>query len=496
MKIVLKKPARLALVGNAEMIKEWREQYAEYVDGYRHMPSYKNSPWDGKSRPGSINYSGMTATLYLRRGWLNTLYEDFGEPELKVECDLPPQLPIERLDEYDLPYDLRDYQRQAIEQVAEAYWGRVAYATNAGKGAVIALLSKLAREQDMKVAVFADEVSVYQALEEEIEEWAGFTPDHVEAGRDDPPNGDVTLAMVPTLHTRVKDPDDKDPHPRREEWIEWLNSLDMVLLDEADRATADRWKTVLKHCKNSHYRVGFSGSFDTHNDLHERNQMELMGPVLKWVKNIQLVKRGISVKPEVMLHPYRHELPKLPIQTWYDMSGPQRRKWAYERGVIENFDRHELVQDLIVPDVQNAVIVQRVRHGEILTEEVLEDSVYLYGDDSKSKRLEVLDRFEQGEFRTLVATKILDRGTNLLGHAQNLIFVSGAGSKTQTLQRIGRGLRQAEGKHKLRLHDIIDLPPNGYNPDAKVDPYRYFVNSTEKRIDLYHNEGFEVTIND
>ena len=499
MEIVLKDPARIVLAGNASVIKRWRAEYAEHVDGYRHMPRYKNTPWDGKIKPGRISFEGTNARLTLQRGWLNEVYECFDEPEITVECDLPPQLPLESLDEYDIPYDLRDYQHQAIEQVSEAYWGRVAYATNAGKGAVIALLTKLAREQGMKVAVFADEVEVFRALEEEMEEWAGITPDLVEAGRDDPPNGDVVLAMIPTVHARVKTPgknDDWTEHPRRDEWTDWLETLDMALLDEADRATSNRWSDVLSHAENTHYRVGFSGSFDTHGELDENKQLGLMGPVLKWVKNIELVNRGISVKPKVILHPYRHDLPTPPISQWYDMNGPERRKWAYEVGVVTNFDRHDMIQELINPDVQNAVIVQRVQHGEILADEVLPDSEYLYGDDSKSRRKEVLERFQAGKFTTLITTKILDRGTNWLSRARNLIFASGAGSKTQTLQRIGRGLRDEPGKDKLMLHDIIDLPPEMYDPDAKVDPYMYFLNSTEKRIDLYNEEEFEIRIND
>jgi superfamily II DNA or RNA helicase len=74
----------------------------------------------------------------------------------------------------------------------------------------------------------------------------------------------------------------------------------------------------------------------------------------------------------------------------------------------------------------------------------------------KEERISVLDDFQAGRVRVIVVTKILDRGTNRLGHTDDLIFASGEGSTTQTLQRIGRGLRRGGGKEFLRLVDIVD----------------------------------------
>ena len=77
---------------------------------------------------------------------------------------------------------------------------------------------------------------------------------------------------------------------------------------------------------------------------------------------------------------------------------------------------------------------------------------------------------------------ILDRGTNRLGHAIDIIFASGEGSSRQSLQRIGRGLRRTGGKEFLRLLDVID------------QGHRYLHVAAKKRITLYHAEGFEVVI--
>ena len=125
--------------------------------------------------------------------------------------------------------------------------------------------------------------------------------------------------------------------------------------------------------------------------------------------------------------------------------------------------------------------MRRIDHGSAL-EDTIPGSCFIDGSASKKFRREVLDDFEAGKFPVLIVTKILDRGTNRLGHATDLIFASGEGSRRETLQRIGRGLRRGGGKKDLRLHDIIDRG------------HKYLHSSATKRVRLYDREGFDVEI--
>lgn len=505
MKAVMPNPSTLQITGGTAL-RRWRENQKVWVSSAPHVPAFKKGYWDGYRRPGSMKSLGRKggekiSRLTVERGFLERVKEAFPDLEIQRDYYPPPDLSDLELAAKKFPIEKfsgkYDYQRDALEMIFTRYWGRLALATNAGKGAVIAVAAGIAAEANINALILADEIAVFDALSEEIEKWAGIEPAKVESGRDDPPKGEpVVLAMVPTLTRRLgKEKKKSKRHDRAGEWCQWLSQVGMVLLDEADRATADSWTAILDRMPNTYFRIGFSGSFDTHDELDMMKQELLMGPILERVKNIELVERGISAKPHVELWRYEQDITDLPPHgEWWDMSGPERRRYAYEAGVMRNDHRHQLIFDMLHGDEQNAIVVNRVEHGEILAE-IIPDSVFLFGGDSKEVRREELQRFRNEEFQNLITTKILDRGTNLLGKAVGLIFASGEGSQTQTLQRVGRGLRRGDGKEYLFLKDIIDVPPPWEGED-KRKPYKYFKNAARKRIALYNDEGFEVSIVD
>ncbi len=502
MKVIVKDPSTICLVGGRE-IKEWRETQKVWVYGAEYTQKFKKNWWDGYTRPGVLSYVGHGQwSLKLKRGMLATILLSFSDIEVVWDYEFPEELDLfvgEFADSYDLE-KLRDYQKESLDLIFGEHWGRIALATNAGKGAIIGIAAGITADCNGTVLILTDEVSVFQALQEEIRLWGGFEPALVESGRNDPPTDSlITLAMIPTLAKRIgREKTPKKRHKRYKDWLKWLGTVDMCLLDEADRASAATWQAVLNAMPNSHFRIGFSGSFDTQKPENELVQKECMGDILIQIKNIELIDRKISAKPLVQLVRYTQEIVVPPAEQWFAMTGPERRLWAFEEGIMYNENRHNLIRHLLEWNSQNAIVVNRVDHGHALAD-VLPDCVYLHGSDSKEHRAEVLEEFGRGVFQNLITTKILDRGTNLLGHAIGLLFVSGEGSKTQTLQRVGRGLRKGKDKDYLFLKDIIDSPPEWYSVMKKkprVDPYEYFINASRKRIALYDTEGFDVEIID
>ena len=505
MKVIVKDPTTICLVGGRE-IKEWRETQKVWVHGAEYTQKFKKNWWDGYTRPGVLSYVGHGQwSLKLKRGMLGTIRADFPNIGHEILYDFPGDFNVDiedfkEVDDSDETYNLhklRDYQRESLDLIFTKHWGRIALATNAGKGAVIGIAAGIVADRGGTVVILTDEVAVFQALQEEIRIWGGFVPELVESGRNNPPTSPITLAMIPTLAKRIGR--EKKPGKRHKQyrgWLKWLGTVDMCLLDEADRASAATWQAVLGAMPNTHFRVGFSGSFDTQKAENELVQKECMGDILIQIKNIELIDRKISARPLVQLVRYTQEIVVPPAKQWFEMTGPERRLWAFEEGIMYNENRHNLIRHLLEWDSQNAIVVNRVDHGYALAD-VLPDCVYLHGSDSKDYRAETLDQFGRGDFQNLITTKILDRGTNLLGHAIGLLFVSGEGSKTQTLQRVGRGLRKGDDKDYLFLKDIIDSPPEWYSVMKKkprVDPYEYFINASRKRIALYDTEGFDVEI--
>lgn len=479
------------IISGGEEVHEWRERHRLDVPGAEHSYRYQRGEWDGKWAPGKwCRQVGDTFELRCSRGLVERIVGDFGGAMDPLADDHSINLFIaEHADVFDQFQGDRAYQYEAFVEVLRHGWGRIAFATNAGKGAVIALLALYAVErQGVRALILCDEVAVFEALMEQEAEWAQWGAAPVSAGVKTPPDADIVIAMVPTLSKRLHD------KKTSAEWRKWAAQFRMVLLDEADKADNDTWKRCLAATGDTPWRAGFSGTFPE--DLLSVLRFEtLMGPTLLQMKNKALVERGISARPLIEVHAFavQDELSRVPrAKDWWAMSGPERRRWTYDRVVLRNQRRHAFIVALIDPDQQTAIIVNRLDHGQELAD-AIPGAVFLEGAVSKGERDRVLTQFQQGEVRVLVVTKILDRGTNRLGSAQDLIFAAAEGSDTQLLQRLGRGLRRTDGKATLRLVDIVDrCTPTDDRVLASAQAFLH--NATRKRLQLYAQEGFDVAL--
>lgn len=495
-------PEEVTLLGDSSL-EEWREKHSMPVPGREFMKLVRQGRWDGIWHPGKwLRQRGDRVEMRCSRGLAYRILQDLGEP-------LPdPLVDDTTIDGFYQTHpqiqQFNDYQRRAFEAVLRLGWGRAAHATNAGKGAVIALLARFAIWQNLPVLVCCDELEVYDALKKEIVKWAEVDPFLIRAGVKTPPAGvTISLAMVPTLAKRLND-ELRDEDLEERPWVDWVKKQAMLLLDEADKANSPRWKTVTATAKGSWWRAGFSGSFPT-DPFEDMKLTDLMGPVLDRVQNKEMIARGISARPSIELHGYDATPALVPFPTdWYETRGPERRMLVYARTVVHNNERHAFIRDLIRPYTPTAVIVNRIDHGTELTL-AIPGAVFLDGSADEARRDEVIGQFQRGEIQVLVVTKILDRGSNRLGHVADLIFASGEGSPRQVLQRIGRGLRRAGGKEYLRLVDVVDqikVTCDNYCTEKKHSPKcrrwrgaaTYLKDAASQRLQVYAAEQFDVKI--
>lgn len=501
-------------------LRQWRTSRGLPVPGREQVDAYRKGFWDGLYLPGvrlTVDKGRADGGVIFTVGrglleWMQAHSDDCCGGHTPECCDCgaltfteiieprPGPLP-----KFEIPKDtpLRDYQLDTLRQMALSRWGRIAHATNAGKGALIGLFAAAARRVGREVTILCDELAVFEALQEQVYQWGKIHPYVVQAehGRQPPsqyelvagdnlPTPHVTIAMIQSLHNRlyekVKGKKKETYHLKNNEWAEWAQRQSVLFLDEADKATSAPWQRVLDAMPNTEYRFGFSGTFpdwDQHNEQAAINALvleETIGPVLDRVQNIELVERGISARPIITLYPFRHDhIPSV------RGPGPTQRAEIFRRCIATLERRHRLIKDLLEPDAPNVVIVNRIEHGRNLANYLDLQGVacrFLHGTDSEEVRRAVIDDFRAGHFQTLVVTSILDRGTNDLGHAVGLIFASAEGSKRQVLQRIGRGLRRAGGKEFLYLKDIMDTG------------HEYFSEAAKERVRLYNDEGFDVRI--
>lgn len=473
-------------VEDRERLWAWREDHAFLVPNHDRTKRFKSGSWDGKRWPGKWH----DGRLIVSRGLARRIALDL---DLALSSVMEAADATRWLESTARFAELRDYQIDAFRDVLTEGWARAAMATNAGKGAIIALLSAWARRRGHPVLIVCDELSVRGALVEQIEEWSDLREGrdlHVLKGQKIPEPG-VTLAMVQALARRTSK-NAKSP----KEWKRWIGQHAMVIVDEADKATAPSWRRVLKAAVSSRWRVGLSGSFPERADSPFADLLldEIIGPIVARERNRAMIARGVSARVTVELVTYDvSDVLTKGVSSWPKRyGGVELRNIVYDQAITHNVDRHAYVASLITPDTPTVIVVNRVAHGRSLSA-AIRGSVYLDGSASGRLRQRVLDAFQERKVDVLIVTKILDRGSNRLGHATDIIFASGEGSKRQTLQRVGRGLRRTDGKEFLRLVDVVDRVDltrhRRFNRAAQ-----YLHGAAQRRLELYATEGFEVKI--
>jgi len=109
------------------------------------------------------------------------------------------------------------------------------------------------------------------------------------------------------------------------------------------------------------------------------------------------------------------------------------------------------------------VLLSRHRHARVLIFTADNDAAYAIArerlvmpitcDTSRSERDRVLEAFRRGELRALVSSRVLNEGIDV-PDADVAIVVGGTGGEREHVQRVGRLLRPAEGKHAI-VYELV-----------------------------------------
>jgi len=122
--------------------------------------------------------------------------------------------------------------------------------------------------------------------------------------------------------------------------------------------------------------------------------------------------------------------------------------------------------------------------------------------NNKSERDHILSRFEEGDYKALVAMKCLDEGINIL-RAELAILLANTGNPKEYIQRRGRLLRRHPNKQIVRIYDLIVVPTlqdkigNSIDADEKkilkkeLKRYEEFSSLAENKIEAM-NEVFRI----
>lgn len=476
--------------------------FSWFVEGYKFMPQYKNTPWDGKI------YFYKISTCEMPLGFWEILHEKIRNDNLNVwynwkwrERDIKKSV-IDEFIKVFSPFELRDYQRDAF------YWGlrkrrlSIEIPTSGGKTVLIYLFSRWFFNASKKVLVIVPRIQLVEQSYEEFYEWDNeWTERNVlkvhggEDWREKINDYKVIISTWQSLHKKDK---------------RFFKNFDALIVDEAHSSKANVLRKICEKCVNAWDRIGLSGTYPSKKWSDYWSIVASIGPVKRFTTYKKMVENDwiadFSIVSLILIYPEEFEkVVERLWKTYMDFKKPLREhvqkimRYNFEVELqMYSYLRYLFLRDLAKKLKKNSIFLfTRREHGKLLysfLKEALKDKevYYIDGTVKVDEREFFKQRMEESDNVVIVASYgTFSEGINIK-NLHNIVFCSGYKSKIKVLQSIGRVLRKYSNKH-AKIYDIVDYIRFGgrkynilMNHFFKRKEYyeRYDMNFSIKKINL------------
>ena len=394
---------------------------------YWFSPAYKSGVWDGRVKFLKNNKFPV--------GFLQRATKILGK-DVKIEyIGNYPKVNLNNLTEYLDRANLRDYQIDAIKCGIKNRLGIINLAANAGKSRCIAgIISAFPQSQFL---VLAHRIDILTELQETFDEFLTMQ------------NYELSTFQSAKKYDLIQ--------------------FNGVLVDEVQTVAANTFYKIVSSCVNANIRLGFSATPKRSDGKDYYIEAAVGKPIIK-LEQSKLIEKGISVKPKIYLIPYKVD--------FIDDKSYSRA----EDMLINDKKRNQIIADLCKNRNEVMILFRRIDHGKIL-HNLIPDSVYIDGNDIKSKRDKIKKDFKKGKIKVLLSSNIFDTGVNL-NNIKTLILAWAGKSPFGLTQKIGRALRNCKGKDSVDIFCFAELGN------------RYFEQHTKIRVDELTKEGYDIEIYD
>ena len=337
---------------------------------------------------------------------------------------------------------LRDYQRDILNKVWKLL-GKTEYPrrimvsspTGSGKTVMFAMLSKYVQEQAGKVLI------VTHRKELLFQTGGTFSMVDVQAHELTAktrivPEGDIVVAMIETLHNRLKN---------KEEYRDFLSQFTMVVIDEGHVGSFDKLFSYIPEVVNvvawsaTPYRKGTANALsDYYTDL------------VQGIDVPDLVNMGFLAKPRTL--GMKIDLSRVRVDaTDYnasDMHQEYNRQQVYA-GVIKNYKKYTNGKKAIL----FAASVESSMDINIKLNNAGIPSCHVDANTPDAERRRIFEDYKDGRYLILCNVGIATMGFDAPG-IEVVILYRATKSLTLFLQMVGRGSRTTETKKTFTVMDF------------------------------------------
>ena len=382
--------------------------------------------------------------------------------------------------------ELRDYQLAGVMEAlgnttpALGWWPRgvIKVATGGGKTEMAVALYEMNPVPTMFLVHRKD------LLVQAAERFAkyGHTVGRIGDSKFDP-DSDVTIATMQTLHRIIDDPD----NARHAETMKLIKNTKQLFFDECHLMASSLEKGNLfvdtaSHFENAVCRWGLTATPFMRGNYDNMLLESVTGEILYEISNQELIDMGYLTPPKIRVI----EVPgKTEVKRPKKSKGPgDYWRLVSDKCIVSHVKRNELIaKEILKGEGPMLCLVSTVKQAENVQAAIKKLGgavpMLLSGKDKTETRRQAVRDLQSGKVRAILCTTIFDEGVDI-PELRKVILASGGKSQVKLLQRIGRGLRLAEGKSSVEIVDFADRHHKMVRTHA-LD-----------RMKRFKEEGFEV----
>lgn len=437
-------------------LEELSDLFAVFSKGYRFQVKYKLGHWDGKIRFFKVDKARLIGSCYVKLLPEIISHLNQGDHIIKIEdnrssIDLTVPL-VDKNYFKDKGYDIvfGKHQVRGINALLSESGGIFEGGTGCGKTIMTAALCQIYEDNlNFKCIIIVPTADLITQTYNELVLYG------TDCGRYSGDDKDINhVHLVSTWQALQNNKG-------------LIGQYQVVIVDECHGVTGQVLQEILNdYGANCYLRLGLTGTLPE----EEIDMMAVritLGEVVEKVEVSELILNGWLA----MLKIYCYELiedVREEYHTFCENNPKDAADLTYKQFKVKCFpdfqsekkylqkkpERLEFLAKLItLPEGNTMVMVPNVEFGRRISK-LIPNSVFFYGKDSKKIRQELYASFDKRNDLIAITTfQLASTGLNIK-RIFNLFLIDGGKSFVQIIQSIGRGLRKAKDKDKIRVYDV------------------------------------------
>ena len=430
---------------------ELREFFSFFVPGYKFMPAFRNRLWDGKIRLFNQINGQISAGLFpqiltfaeKREYEIEILESDYGNPSEGNKIN--PEFMMKFVEALNLPFEIRDYQFDAVCTGIQRKNAILLSPTGSGKSLIIYVLMRyLITSFEQDILVIVPTTSLVEQMYNDFKTY-GYDVEknchRIYSGKDKNTTKRIIISTWQSIYRFQPD---------------WFSRFGTVFGDECHGFKSKSLTTIMNKCIEAEYRFGTTGTLDGAL-THELVLQGLFGKVYRVTSTRELQDNDTLAKLAIKRIILDHD----------EQIKENFGKKTYQEEIefiVTSVKRNTFIKNLTLDLKGNTLVLYNYveKHGKplynMIKDEAKEDRMIFFvsGGTAATDREAIRGIVEKQKDSIIVASLgTFSTGINIR-NLHNIVFASPSKSQIRVLQSIGRGLRKTDDGKSTTLYDIID----------------------------------------